>query len=109
MEAKAQSDSWLSPRRWALGKDGLVRPVWRALFYLLLGFVLLVLVQRVLRGGAKGMPQGWRLAVLYVLMNAGLLALAWLFLRALDRRGFRALGLWFYAGWGRESLVGIGI
>jgi membrane protease YdiL (CAAX protease family) len=77
---------------------------------LLFGFVFLVLVQRVLRGGARGMPQGaWRLAVLYVLMNGGLLALAWLFLRALDRRGFRALGLWFYAGWGRESLVGIGI
>lgn len=109
MEVKAPSESWLSPRRWVLGKDGLVRPIWRSLLYLLVGFVLLVLLQRVLRGGVKGMPQGWGRVVLYVLMNAGLLALAWLFLRALDRRGFRALGLWFYAGWGRESLVGIGI
>lgn len=109
MEAPAQSESWLSPRRWAFGDDGLVRPIWRALFYLILGFVWVVLCQRVLRGGAKGMPQGWRLAALYVLMDAGLLVLAWLFLRALDRRSFRTLGLWFYAGWGRESLVGLGI
>lgn len=109
MEAPAQSESWLSLRRWAFGDDGLLRPIWRALFYLILGSAWLLLCQRVLRGGAKGMPQGWRLIALYILLNVGLLALAWLFLRALDRRGFRALGLWFYSGWGRESLVGLGI
>lgn len=109
MAVPAEPESWLSPRRWAFGDDGLIRPIWRALFYLMLGFVWLVLCQRVLRGGAKGMPQGWRLVALYVLLNAGLLVLAWLFLRALDRRGFQALGLWFYAGWSRESLAGLGV
>lgn len=107
--AQDQSESWLSPRRWVFGRDGLVRPIWRAFFYLLFGFVLLVLVQRGLRSGAGGMLEGWRMVSFYLLANAGLLALAWLFLRALDRRGFRALGLWFYGGWGRESLAGLGI
>lgn len=109
MEPQSSSRSWLSPHRWAFGDDGLIRAIWRALLYLLMGLVLMILLQRLVQGGAKGMPQGWRLAVLYVLMNASFLVLAWFFLRVLDRRGFRALGLWFYPGWGRELLAGLGV
>jgi hypothetical protein len=109
MESQSPVAFWLSPRRWAFGDDGLIRPIWRALLYLLTGLVVLILLRRLVQGGAKGMPQGWRLAALYALMNACLLAMAWLFLRGFDRRGFRALGLWFYPGWGRESLAGLGI
>jgi hypothetical protein len=101
--------AWYSPRRWFFAGDGLLRPFWRALLYLLLGFILLVAVQNALRGETKGMPQGWRLFAFYLLMNAGLIALARLFLRRVDRSSFRTYGLWFYAGWGREFAVGLAV
>ena len=109
MEAHGQTESRLSPRRWALGADGLVRPIWRVLLYLLSGSVLVAVLQRTLRLGAESWSKSWLPFVFYIAVNLGLLLLAWLFLRAFDRRGFRTLGLWFHPAWVGESLVGIGM
>jgi uncharacterized protein len=105
-----------------LGADLRLRPIWRAVLYAVAAFAVLVVLQifagiiaalfvpevaeRLLE---RQLPPRWFLAMQYVLMNAGLLALAWLFLRAVDQRDWRGLGLWFYPGWGREAALGLGI
>ncbi len=97
------------PHRFFLTPDGLLRPIFRLFLSIALGFLLLLslelLVFRVMPGPARGL----KLSILYVLFDGGLLLEAWFFLRALDRRSFHALGLWFYPGWVRELILGVGV
>ena len=105
-----------------LGQDGRVRPIWRALVFMVLSIFLIAVVNVAVRAFLhaafpeylKSLPKGGLpplrvLSLGYVLTNTVLLLLSWLLLATLDRRSFRALGLWFYSGWGRELLQGIGI
>jgi membrane protease YdiL (CAAX protease family) len=108
MNAPSASPSWLSPQRWFLGPDKLLRPFWRALLFLAAGFVIVVLVQTGLKLVLPGRATGWVLDATYVAMNSGLLLLSWAFLTLLDRRGYRALGLWPYPRWAWEFTGGFG-
>ncbi|HEV8383728.1 MAG TPA: type II CAAX endopeptidase family protein [Candidatus Acidoferrales bacterium] len=96
-----------------LGADGLLRPIWRVVLFVFLGGLGLtatsrgfsallpyvpVLRSETLRAGS---------IIQYLLINAALLLMTALFIRVLDRRSVRTLGLWFYAGWGREAAMGI--
>lgn len=103
-----------------LSADLRLRPIWRALLYAIAAVVVLLLagllagiVVAVIRPAAAAelttgdLPPHWFLVLQYSLMNAGLLALAWVFFRALDQRDWRGLGLWFYRGWLREAAAGL--
>lgn len=105
-----------------LSADLRLRPIWRALLYAIAAVVVILLtgilagmIVAVARPAAAAelatgvLPPHWFLVLQYSLMNAGLLALAWVFFRALDGRDWRRLGLWFYPGWLRESAVGLAI
>ncbi len=104
---------------WFLGRDGLVRPIWRALLFVLAAGLLLlvaiVVVGEVLRllspgpvaGPRSSLPSPRVLLPVYVVADAVLLLVSWVFLRLLDQRSFPALGLWFYRGWARELVLGI--
>lgn len=105
-----------------LGHDLRLRPIWRALLYLVAA-VMVMLLAGILAGGfaallspaaaeklaARELLPRWWLALQYALWNAGLVVLAWLFLRALDGRDWRSLGLWFYPGWLREAALGLAL
>jgi hypothetical protein len=110
-EGNAASPDWKSPRTWFLGADGVVRPFWRFLIFVALALLVLQLSSNALRGllGGQVPPGQVRLLVAYGVFNLVLLLAMWFMLAVFDRRSFRTLGLWFYAGWGRELLVGIGI
>jgi len=100
-----------SQRRYRLliGPDGLVRPFWRAMAFVLLAEPLIRVVQGVLLTIFQNQP----VLLSPFLQSAGFsvawLLLSWLLLVTLDKRSFRALGLWFYGGWLPEFLIGIGI
>jgi membrane protease YdiL (CAAX protease family) len=86
-----------------------LHPFFRVLLFLLVGFLILVLVNTVAPGEPPGMPPGTRSALWYALALPGLLLESWLFLRAFHGKSYRALGLWFYRGWGRELAMGVAI
>lgn len=106
MDPRAESDTLFSPRRWFSSDDGAVRPLWRAVLYVLLGAALFYLLAPALHGLTRGWPRelGWPLRSAALI--AAFLLLSWLLLATLDRRSFRTLGLWFYRGWGREFASG---
>jgi len=79
------------------------------LLFLLLGFLILVLVNTVAPGEPPGLPRGTGSILWCALAVLGLLAESWLFLRAFHGRSYRALGLWFYRGWGRELAMGVAV
>jgi hypothetical protein len=94
-----------------LAPDGRVRPAWRALVFVL-GYGALVAVGFV--GVISVFGEKWLGAYAELALFAnGVIGLAagclasWIFLRAFDRRSFRTLGLWSYAGWGRELWLGL--
>lgn len=94
----------------ALSAPGvLIHPVLRVLLFLAVGFLLLLVVNSVAPGAAPGMPRETRSPLWYVLATSGLLLESWLFLRAFHGRSYRALGIWFYPGWGRELAAGMAI
>jgi len=105
----------LAPLRWLFfvfyAPDGRVRPAWRALVFVF-GYIALVALGFAGIIGVFG--DQWlgpyrEMALLangFIGLAAGCLA-SWIFLRAFDRRSFRTLGLWFYAGWGRELWLGL--
>jgi len=96
--------------RSALSAPGvLIHPVLRVLLFIAVGFLLLMVVNSVAPGAAPGMPRGTRSPLWYVLATSGLLLESWLFLRAFHGRSYRALGIWFYPGWGRELTAGVAI
>jgi hypothetical protein len=109
MDAPSASPFWRSPQRWFLGPDDLLRPIWRALLFLLVAILVLVLVQVTLKRISPGKTSDLALNVTYVVLNAGLLLLSWAFLKLLDRRSFRSLGLWPYGRWALELSGGFGL
>jgi membrane protease YdiL (CAAX protease family) len=108
MDAPPASPSWSSPERWFLGPDKLLRPFWRALLFLVAGFVVIALVQAGLRLVLPRESSDWVLDAVYAGLNAGLLLLTWVFLKFVDRRSFRSLGLWPYPRWAAEFAGGFG-
>lgn len=52
-------------------------------------------------------PHRYYSHLFYVLADAALLLVSWAMLARADQRSFRALGMWFYAGWMRESGYGV--
>jgi len=106
MYERQQSGLYFWVRWFFLGPDHLVRPIWRALLFVVLGLVLITLLTGAL-GGFAGHLGSSRAAVFYVLVNGLLLLETWFLLSVLDRRSFRTVGLWFYGEWWRELLLGI--
>ena len=95
------SESIFAPRRWFIGADDHVRPFWRALLWLALAIVVVVLMSGPLHRFGEGVNRGgW---------SFGALLLTWFLLSTLDHRSFRTLGLWFYPGWWKETAIGIAI
>jgi membrane protease YdiL (CAAX protease family) len=85
-----------------------MRPFFRACLYLFFLFPVNAAASFVARHLA-GVFFGQDAVLFYVVWDASMLVLAWLMLRTIDLRSFRTQGLWFYGGWIRESLLGIGI
>ncbi len=90
----------------------------RQFFHALLFVALAVLALKAFAGAfAAVFPQAFQGEIptpalgipLYLVSNIIVLALSAAMLHLLDRRSFRALGLWLYPGWRRETLAGIGI
>jgi membrane protease YdiL (CAAX protease family) len=121
MPSEQQAERQASSGNWWLGRDGLVRPIWRALLFVLAAGLLLpvaiVLLGDVLKllslgpvvGPRSSPPSARVLMPVYVVANAVLLLVSWVFLRVLDQRSFQALGLWFHTGWARELALGIAL
>ncbi len=91
-----------------IGNDGLLLPIWRALgfggvAYFSIGVVGALYV------GLSGTVRGFPGVAYYSILTAVLLFESWIFIRVADQRTFRTLGLWFYPGWWREALGGIGV
>jgi membrane protease YdiL (CAAX protease family) len=88
-----------------------IRPFFRALLYIFAA-VGVVLVSNILAyqlGLAGLIALRNQRITFYLIVNPVLLLVSWLMLAGVDRRNFRTLGLWFYGGWTREALCGIGI
>jgi membrane protease YdiL (CAAX protease family) len=95
-----------------IAPDRRLRATWRAVLFVFT-YLLLMLGGMVALGLAAG---GWVeeigfegqvfLGGVFSLMSAGISSL--LFIPWLDHRPLETLGLWFYDGWGRELLVGLG-
>ncbi len=92
-----------------IGPDGRIRPIFRALLFAALAYLLLSPVQALVGALGRGWPPRLLFPLAYVALNSVLLFLTWVFLRALDYRSFRVLGLSNYPGWGRELALGIAI
>ena len=86
-----------------------LHPFFRVLLFLALGFCLLVLVNAVAPGAQPGQPRGTRSLLWYAVALPAALLESWLFLHAFHGKSYRALGLWFYRGWGRELATGAAI
>jgi len=91
--------------------NGRLRGGWGALLFLFTYGVLLVggfgvVIRFVGRDWLRGDTEVGLLFNGFIGLSSGCLA-SWLLLRAVDRRSFRTLGLWSYAGWGRELALGL--
>ena len=106
MIERADSETLFSPRRWFLGEDGLVRPFWRSVLFIVMTVFLFLLVNQLLRPLVFGWPTAARVGARFIAVTIALLLLSWLLLAAFDRRPLRHLGLWFYRGAVREFAVG---
>ncbi|MFQ5925987.1 MAG: lysostaphin resistance A-like protein [Terriglobia bacterium] len=100
----------MSPASIFFAPDGQLRPSWRAVvfvpLYVFLSLLVSGIVVFVIGGELRGNPElslavGGMLSLLVAVLAAKLL------LRFLDRRDFRSLGFWFYAGWALELGVGL--
>ncbi|HSC77965.1 MAG TPA: CPBP family intramembrane glutamic endopeptidase [Candidatus Acidoferrales bacterium] len=92
--------------------DGRLRPGLRALLFLptyaALLAVLIFLLRSFLPRPGEQDNELFLLGQSLVLVPMTALA-SWILLRLADRCSFRNLGLWFYAGWGRELGLGLGV
>jgi membrane protease YdiL (CAAX protease family) len=96
--------------RWSLsGPGGSLRPISRALLFLIGWYIVWLQLPAAVFKLGPGLSLEAKYAVMYVLLNAALLVESWLFVRGLDRRSFRTVGLWFYPGWWKELMGGVGI
>ena len=88
-------------RRCFVSEDDRLRAGWRVAMFLTFGFALLLLASSLLHRYGEGINRGgW---------SAGLLLLSWYMLTRFDRRSFHTLGFWFYDGWWKEALWGLGL
>jgi membrane protease YdiL (CAAX protease family) len=96
-----------------LGPDSLLRPIWRVVLFIFVAGLALTGASKGLYALIPLMPalrsETLRFGsdVQYLLSNAVLLLVTAFFIRAFDRRSFRTLGLWFYAGWAKEAALGV--
>jgi len=88
---------------------GVLPPIPRALLFLILLFLFWIFLPKAVAYCAPSLRGREQLALLYALLGAAVLAESGLLIRALDRRSFRTIGLWFYPGWWKELACGIGI
>src|SRR2546427_3089114 len=105
----------ISYRQSPSGNDRL-RPIYRVLLFAGLAVFLISLANALVTsiGSALHKPEQWfmqgaPLAAFYALTCAALLLESSFFLRTIDQRSFRTLGLWFYPRWGRELSQGVGL
>lgn len=117
MEETPKSESLKQPQplwqRIFLGADGLLRPIWRVVVFIFVAGIALTATSQGLGAlvlfipvlGSETLRIGSNMQ--YLLSNAALLLVTALFIRVFDRRSFRTLGLWFYAGWGKEAAMGV--
>src|SRR3989454_8790028 len=105
----------ISYRQSPSGNDRL-RPIYRVLLFAGLAVFLIFLANALVAsiGSALHKPEQWfmqgaPLAAFYALTCLALLLESSFFLRTIDQRSFRTLGLWFYPGWGRELSQGVGV
>lgn len=90
----------------------LLRSGWRALLYLLLSPVAIILLGPFLaRSGAESGGIGLTLPTIinYVVQVAWLLIAAWVCLKYLEKMRLASLGFAFFRGWWRETWLGFGI
>lgn len=106
MDQGTAKHALLSPQHWFLGEGGELRPLWRAILFVILCFVLYILIAPAVYGVTKEWPREIKWALQFLVLGGAFLLQSWLLLKALDRRRFRTLGLWFYRGWVREFAVG---
>ncbi len=98
-----------------LGADGLLRPVWRVVLFVSFAGITLTATSKGLHALVAWIPalgsERLRFASISqsLFLNAVLLLVTALFIRVFDRRSVRTLGLWLYAGWGREAALGISV
>ncbi len=93
-------------------ETNLLRSGWRALLYLLLSPVVLILLAPLLaRSGAESAGIGLSLPTIitYAVQIAWLLIAAWLCLKYLEKMRLVSLGFAFFRGWWRETWLGFGI
>ena len=120
----SETSPLVRPAGFFTGPDGKIRPIWRAFLYATAGFVafiaatilVVLLVETFAPGAMQGMGSAKAMmarpmtfVAVYATSNVALLLLAWLFLTVFDRRSFRVLGIWFFAGWDREVVAGVGL
>lgn len=92
-----------------LGTDGRLRPIFRALLFFLAVFVVNVEVGRVVyiatHNSSLWAQFFWSSLVLVI----AFLLVSWVFLRAIDGKGFSALGLTFRRGWLMQLVGGFAL
>jgi len=117
MTEQQDSSSPIKPQvpgqRVLLGADGLLRPIWRVVLFIFVAGIALTSVSKGLNALVHRFP-GLQLETLrfgsnlrYLAINAALLLVTAFFIRIFDRRNFRTLGLWTYAGWAKEAALGV--
>jgi CAAX protease family protein len=87
-----------------------IRPFFRALLFILIA-VTAVQTSEFLTsqiGHAGWVAPRYERFVFYLIVNTALLLVSGLMLVTVDRRSFRALGLWFYSKWVQEASIGVG-
>jgi CAAX protease family protein len=90
------------------GRDGLLRPIWRAVLFALFCLLALNFSARIYNfffGPIADLPK----PAFYGILVGLLLLESWAMLALADRRSFRTLGIWLYSGWWREAFVGISV
>lgn len=108
MDLSVEPASPLGQGSLLFGRDGLLRPIWRAVLFALFYLLVLSISVRVyflIFGPVADLPN----PVYYVLQDALLVLESWAMLALADRRSLRTLGIWLYSGWWREAFVGIGV
>ena len=108
MNSSTETEHPGGPANFAVGSDGLLRPIWRAVGFAGVAYFSVILVGVVyvaFAGPVRGFPG----IAYYFVLAAVLFFESWLFILVADDRNFRTLGLWFYSDWWREALCGIGI
>ncbi|MBI3662691.1 MAG: CPBP family intramembrane metalloprotease [Acidobacteria bacterium] len=110
-DAKCQPPPF--PRRIFFGDTGLLRPIWRIVLFIFVGGAAITASSMGLNALFATVPalgtETLRIesSFRYLVNNTVLLLVTSLFTGVFDRRSFRTVGLWFYAGWANEAALGV--